>query len=41
MNKKYKIVWTNSAVYDIESIIEYIAKDNPSTARSLIYYWKK
>ncbi len=35
MNKRYKIVWTKSASSDLETIIRYIAKNNPENAKTL------
>ncbi len=41
MDEEYKVVWTRSAVSDIESIIEYIAEDSPLTAKALFRKLKK
>ena len=41
MDEEYKVVWTRSAVSDLESIIEYIAKDSPSAAKILFRKLKK
>jgi len=41
MNEGYKVVWTKSAVSDLESIIEYISKNSPLTARALFHKLKK
>ncbi len=41
MDEEYKVVWTKSAVSDLESIIEYIAENSPLTARALFRKLKK
>jgi len=41
MDEKYQIVWTKSAVSDLEDIIKYIAENNPLTARNLFTTIKK
>jgi len=41
MDEEYKVVWTRSAVSDLESIIEYIVKDSPLTANTLFRKLKK
>ncbi len=41
MDEEYKIVWTRSAVCDLESIIEYIAENSPLTAKTLFRKLKK
>jgi plasmid stabilization system protein ParE len=33
MKIKYKVVWSESAFQDLESIIQYIAEDSPANAR--------
>jgi len=35
MDEEYQVVWTESAVSDFEGIIEYIAENNPLTAKTL------
>ena len=32
MNKKYQVIWSNTAARDFEHIIEYIAHDSPAHA---------
>ena len=32
MNKKYEVVWSNTAENDLKNIIEYIADDSPPNA---------
>lgn len=41
MDQEYKVVWTRSAVFDLESIIEYVAENRPLTARALFRRLKK
>ena len=41
MDEEYKVVWTKSAVSDLESIIEYIAENSPLTAKALFRELKK
>ena len=31
----FRIIWTNSAISDLKSIIQFIAMDKPSTAKSV------
>lgn len=32
----YKVIWTEMALHDVEEIAEYIAKDSPSYASSVV-----
>jgi toxin ParE1/3/4 len=32
MNKKYEVIWSNTAARDFEHSIEYIARDGPANA---------
>jgi toxin ParE1/3/4 len=32
MNKKYQVIWSNTAARDFKYIIEYIARDSPANA---------
>ena len=41
MDEKHQIVWTKSAVSDLEDIIKYIAENNPLTAKNLFTTIKK
>ncbi len=41
MDEEYKVVWTKSAVSDLESIIEYIAENSPLTASALFRKLRK
>ncbi len=36
MDEEYLVIWTESAVSDLESIIEYIAENNPLAAKTLL-----
>lgn len=33
MKKEFRVVWSRTAQYDLESIIDYIAEDSPLNAR--------
>ncbi len=41
MNDEYQVVWTKSAVSDLEGIVDYIAESNPLTAKSIFANLKK
>ena len=41
MNDEYQVVWTKSAVSDLEEIIEYIAESNSVTAKRIFAKLKK
>lgn len=36
MKQEFKVIWAGSAVQDLESIIDYIAKDSPGNARKIL-----
>ena len=36
MDEEYLVIWTESAVSDLESIIEYVAGNNPLAAKTLL-----
>ena len=39
--KDYKVIWTNSAKFDLESIIEYIKIDSISSAKKMFFEIKE
>jgi addiction module RelE/StbE family toxin len=39
--KSYKVVWTESAKFDLESIIEYIKTDSISSAKKIFFEIKE
>ena len=41
MKKQYKVVWSRTAERDLESIIDYIAKDSPLNAKRVLTKIKK
>ena len=41
MNKKYEVIWAQTAENDLLTIIEYIALDNPSNALKILGKIKK
>ncbi len=41
MTKQYTVIWSKTAEYDLESIIDYIAEDSPSNARKVLAKIKK
>ncbi len=41
MKQGFKVIWTGSAVHDLESIIAYIAEDSPANARKILSKIKK
>jgi len=41
MTKDYQVIWTNTAESDLESIIEYIAKDSVLNAQNVLSRIKK
>jgi len=41
MDEEYRIVWTKSAVSDLEGLVEYIAENSPLTAKTLFAKLKK
>ncbi|MBU2513507.1 type II toxin-antitoxin system RelE/ParE family toxin [bacterium] len=36
MTKQYSVIWSRTAEYDLESIIDYIAEDSPFAARNVL-----
>ena len=41
MNNAFTVVWSKSAVQDLTNIIQYIAEDSPSSARTIAVKIKK
>ena len=41
MNKRFKVIWTESAARDLEEIVAYISADSPSKARGVLQQIKK
>ncbi|MDD2338396.1 MAG: type II toxin-antitoxin system RelE/ParE family toxin [Geobacteraceae bacterium] len=41
MKQDFKVVWSGSAVRDLENIIAYIAEDSPANARKILSKIKK
>ncbi|CAA6828329.1 MAG: Death on curing protein, Doc toxin [uncultured Sulfurovum sp.] len=39
--KKYEVIWTKSAQFDLESIIEYIKTDSLNIAKKIFFEIKK
>jgi len=39
--KNYKVIWTNNAEFDLESIIEYIKLDSINIAKSIFFEIKE
>jgi len=39
--QNYQVIWTNSAKYDLENIIEYIKVDNISNAKKIFFEIKE
>lgn len=41
MAKQHNVLWTLAAKQDLESIIDFIARDNPNAARSILQNLRK
>jgi toxin ParE1/3/4 len=39
--KKHKVLWTLAAKQDLESIVDFFARDNPNAARSILQILRK
>lgn len=39
--QEYEVVWTESAVQDLEEIVSYIARDSPINARRVLHRLRK
>ncbi len=39
--KQFEVIWTKSAQFDLESIIEYIKTDNLNIAKKIFFEIKK